>query len=109
MLSFITGSRAYGKVQPNSDIDLVIRTNTETAAILRRLADKPKDGKSKAVRFGRLNLIICETDEQFAVWRLGTTQLKREVEPVDREDAKVRFDILRAMAGICDEGDSGDV
>lgn len=112
VLAFITGSRAYGIVTPKSDIDLVIRTDEETAERLRKLSDKDMRLKQAGdnqicIRFGRLNLIVCTTDEQFAVWRIGTTDMKRHGEAYNWQEAKEVFDNLREMVGILDIGESG--
>lgn len=109
MIAFITGSRAYGTVTPKSDIDLVVRTDDATATLLRKLSDKmlqfrDSNDKQLTIKFGKLNLIVCTTDEQFAVWRLGTTQMKRTGKKYDKEAAKEVFDVLREMVGIVDIG-----
>ena len=110
MQAFITGSRAYGKPKPESDVDLVIRVDPDTAAKLRSLSDPSYDaqlkGEIKPVRFGRLNLILCETDDEWAVWRVGTTQMTRDVKAYDRKEAKAELDMLRSLVGIYDKADS---
>jgi len=109
MISFITGSRAYGTVTPKSDIDLVVRMDEATAQLLRKLSDPvlTRSGDPQIViKFGRINIIACTTDEQFAVWRLGTTQMQRSGKRHDWEQAKNIFDVLREAVGIKDLGDS---
>lgn len=114
MIAFITGSRAYGEPTAKSDVDLVIRTDDATAAILRGLSDpvlqNSKD-KQLVIRFGKLNIVVCTTDEQFAVWRIGTTFMQRmkqaNGETYNWEQAKAVFDELRDQVGIKDIGDSG--
>lgn len=121
MESFITGSRAYGKATSKSDVDLVIRCSVDTENRLRKLSDNATevvalqgDTKTKPIRFGKLNLIVCTTDEQFAVWRLGTTSMQMEIQQgisrsFNKADAKEVFDVLRGMIPLRDEGDdSGD-
>lgn len=95
MRAFITGSRAYGRPTKYSDLDLVIHTDQATKRALERYAGVEQD---TPVYFGvgnkRINLIICETEEQMAVWKLGTAQLqlKREEEgPINKEYAKEFF------------------
>lgn len=105
MLSFITGSRAYGTPRKDSDVDLVVRVNPETAEALRALSDRGKE----PVRFGRLNLILCETDDEWAVWRMGTSKMLFELSVVNgfnQEQAKREIDVLRAMLGLEDKGQS---
>ncbi len=113
MLSFITGSRAYGCPTDKSDIDLVIRCDDATAHLLRELSDTVQQlqehrDRQQQVRFGRLNLIVCTTDEQFAVWRLGTTNMARQETEFDKKRAKAVLDGLRDLVGLKDNGDSGD-
>ena len=106
--AFITGSRAYGKPKKSSDVDLVIRCDEETANVLKA---KSETGE-QPIRFGQLNVIICTTDEQFAVWKLGTVEMKRKKQKgkiFDKNQAKRVFDKLREMIGIVDLArDSGE-
>lgn len=106
MQAFITGSRAYGKPKADSDVDLVIRCSEETAKWLRLWCDDgtTKENSGFPCMFGRLNLIICTTDEQYAVWRLGTTSIQHELTCYTSEQAKAVFDVLRGMVHIPDEG-----
>jgi len=115
MFAFLTGSRVYGTPKPSSDVDLVIRVDTETASRLRLLADKKMEvqqaGEKRPVRFGNLNLILCESDEEYAVWRLGTSRMKidhTKGSSFSRDDAKSVFDVYRDDVGITDKADSGD-
>ena len=103
MLSFITGSRVYGTPRPDSDVDLVILTEEGTATALRTLSD----GKG-AIRFGKLNLVVCTTTDEYAVWRLGTTQMLRSKSKFSQQQAKAVLDKLRALAGVADRNNSGD-
>lgn len=88
MTAFLTGSRAYGDPGPDSDVDLVVRVDKETAEKLRKLSDNGE----YPIRFGKLNLVLCASDQAFGAWRYGTDKLihAREVEgePVDRETAR---------------------
>ena len=110
MFAFITGSRAYGNVKPFSDIDLVVRVDEATAQKLRNLSDTPQKNECGYVvaRFGRLNLILCETDVQFSIWKLGTEGLVYQKKPSDKVVAKETFDVLRRIVGLPDAGDSRD-
>lgn len=110
MHAFITGSRAYGTPNAESDVDLVIRVDENTAAMLRKLSDKTTEiaqkGAKTPVRFGNLNLILCETDDEWAVWRVGTTGMMNDIETYDRVKAKAELDKLRTLVGIFDKADS---
>lgn len=110
MHAFITGSRAYGTPNAKSDVDLVIRVDENTADILRKLSDKTMEvaqkGTKTPVRFGNLNLILCETDDEWAVWRVGTTHMTHDVVTYDRIKAKAELDKLRSLVGIFDKADS---
>lgn len=98
MNAFITGSHAYGKPNKESDVDLVIRVNRSTATILRKLAGT----KNNNLRFGKLNLILCENDLEAAMWRFGTAKLRRKKRPIDKEEAKEILDELRDAVGLID-------
>ena len=103
MNAFLTGSEVYGVPNSNSDVDLVIRVDEETAKKLRSLSDTPIERNGIViVRFGKLNLILCETDDQLAVWRLGTTALVRKNEKTSSEDAHAFFKELRGKVGVAD-------
>lgn len=102
MNAFITGSRTYGKPRPDSDIDLVIRVTPEEADTLREMSQS----KGEPVRYGRLNLILCTTDIEYAMWNVGTEQIKLRG-PHTREEAKEVFDSLRRLLDLTDEGQSG--
>lgn len=100
--AFITGSRVYGESTPESDIDLVILCDTETRDLLWRETEgesNPHHKEVMQIRFGKLNIIACWTDEQFAAWKLGTERLKQDKEasgePIDRATAKRVFRFLR--------------
>lgn len=112
MLAFITGSRAYGTVKPSSDIDLVIRCDDTTKKLLQKLSDKiaSVQGEQLTIRFGKLNVIACTTDEEFAVWRIGTTQMVKSKfgHPFSKKAAKEVLDELRGLVELKDLGtDSG--
>lgn len=102
MDAFISGSRAYGAPSKSSDIDLVIKVSCETLQKLRKLAgvaDKPQE----PIRFGHLNLICLTTDEDMAVWKVGTEQMVQEKldqkKPVSRNQAIKILDGLRESIG----------
>ena len=107
MKSFITGSRAYGNPKKDSDIDLVIRVDPSMAQILRKLSDDSGETGEKPCRFGRLNLILAESDLEFAVWRLGTTSMKSSKRKYSKHAAKAVLDNLREQVGLLDRSQSG--
>ncbi len=76
---FLTGSHAYGTPSADSDIDMVVWAED---ARLRELLE----GCGYPIRFGKLNIIICDNESDWNIWVKGTEALKR-VAPVDRETA----------------------
>lgn len=100
--AFVTGSFVYGKPTEESDVDLAIRVDPETADFLRRMSESGKE----PVRFGNINLILCETDEQYLAWAVGTMEMKRSQENYGSEEAKAVFDVYRDKLGIKDLGQS---
>jgi hypothetical protein len=117
MMSFITGSRAYGAPDADSDVDLVVLVTPADLEKLRGLADSDDHEKLKessdagpqgfagsaSLRFGRMNL-LCVTDPvAFAVWARGTHLLRREADDgrrVTRELAIRFFEDLRRHHGL---------
>lgn len=106
MNAFITGSRVYGKPTPSSDIDLVILVDEQTSTRLQLMARETDEQKPLAIRFGRLNLIICTDEAEFAVWKVGTCQMVRQKikdgKKFDKTEAKAVFDLLRESLGMED-------
>ena len=107
MRAFITGSRAYGKPGPKSDIDLVVMADDEAVAILQEHTEG-----ERTVRFGRLNLILCFSETEFAAWRITTDRLKKlKVETgatFDKVAAHAQFEKDRQTVGVEYKGDSGE-
>lgn len=100
--AFITGSHAYGSPSKDSDIDLAIRVDPQTAELLRSLSENGDE----PIRFGRLNLILCETDDQYLAWAMGTSILRKNP-PHDKISAKKVLDELRVKLDIDDLAQSG--
>ncbi len=106
MNAFITGSRVYGK-QPTSDtdIDLVVHCDQKTADLLRSLSDIGK----KPVRYGKLNLILLTTEEEFAAWLVANAGLVAEYKegwtdahdrPIHKDHATYMIDQVFGLAGL---------
>lgn len=105
MNTFLTGSRAYGKPTPKSDIDLVVVTDERTRHLLTRWSED-----KTSVRYGKLNLILPESEEEAAIWLVVTKSLEKlkHVEgPVDKKRAKAALDVLRGMLEVEDRAESG--
>lgn len=73
MEAFITGSCAYGRPGPKSDVDLVVFVSKET----RDLLESEFANSQGVVRCGQLNLILCHKKERFLVWKRVTEALKQ--------------------------------
>lgn len=109
MKAFITGSHAYGKPHPESDVDLVLRVDEKTRAnLVRLLAETGEVGdqyEAGVLQFktGKLNLILCVTDAQYGAWKTGTDGLCA-LAPVTREQAvtlfKSLFEIVKAKSEV---------
>lgn len=108
MRSFITGSHAYGKPTPKSDVDLVVLVTKASAALLvescenqeeiAKTASYGEDKKVLNIRFGKLNVLCCLTVEGFNTWKKGTAaliKLATKYGPIDREFACEYFRALR--------------
>lgn len=80
--SFLTGSRVYGSPREDSDYDLVVLIDKDDA---NRLATGSDDGIGELaakygqevtnLQFGKLNLILVYTQEEFDFWRRVTNEL----------------------------------
>ena len=64
--AFLTGSRVYGEPHDESDIDLVILVDYKALKALKNFSES-----KKTIRFGKLNIIACQTEAEMAVWRVG--------------------------------------
>ena len=92
MNAFLVGSRVYGEPREDSDIDLVVRMSPEDAYQLRRLADPIRQNDPMGVvRYGKLNLVVCETDALFEAWVDGFDEVMHEF-------AKTQNPVTRARA-----------
>lgn len=104
--AFITGSYAYGDPRPDSDIDLVALVSTGELFWLSKLADvadratthsASDEPQSASLRFGKLNLILTDSEALFGAWREGTEELKAR-KPVTRNEAIAVLRPLREKA-----------
>lgn len=97
MKAFITGSHAYGTPHEESDIDLVVLADGPTieklAEVLAFEMGSAVDDVDASIKLGKLNLIVCSTEEQWQAWHTGTEQLKARA-PVTRDEAKALFEQL---------------
>lgn len=110
MRAFITGSRAYGSPGPKSDIDLVVMVSNSTRDLLLRYGTKV-EGEDQVIRFGKLNIIACLNEEEFAIWKVGTRMCFIEKDtsgnPTSRERAIEVFSQLFEEADVQRSGNSG--
>ena len=95
MSAFLTGSRAYGTPQPDSDIDLCVLVSREDLEVLKRVAGATDTQEywntDAALRFGSLNLLAFADAPQYEAWKRGTAELK-EKRPVTRSAAIAHLD-----------------
>lgn len=68
----LTGSHVYGSPRIDSDVDLVVLVDEETAKKLEDLSDRG----TYPVKFGNLNLILVTDERSFKVWKEGTEYLQ---------------------------------
>lgn len=108
--AFLTGSRVYGEPHDESDIDLVILADSRVYHTLEEFSES-----EKSIRFGRLNIIICNSEDEMAVWRVGTRKMmldahreNRGLKTRCRDAAKACLDVLRKSVGIFDRAQSGE-
>jgi hypothetical protein len=106
MKAFLTGSHVFGRPGPQSDIDLCILVDPGLANQLRDMSES-----TNTVRFGKLNLILCESDLEFATWKMSTErllQIKNATGAIfDKIAAHDEFEKDRLAVGIQYKGDSG--
>ena len=106
MRAFLTGSRVYGKPNEKSDVDLVILVDFKALVVLEEFSES-----KKSIRFGKLNIIACQSEEEMAVWRVGTSKMMIDAHRREntrcRKAAKACLDVLRRAVGIFDRSQSG--
>lgn len=86
MISFISGSYAYGVPHKDSDIDLVMLVESEDVNLLWEHSDK----EFSTCRYGKLNLVTFTNKDRFEKWKEVTDKLKN-IRPVTREFAISAF------------------
>jgi hypothetical protein len=102
-IAFVTGSRAYGKPGPASDIDLVVQLTQAEVEVLRTESEQGSSPPgSTSMKFGKLNLIVPDSPQSLAVWQQGTEDLigRSLTADVSRAEALAHFWTLRTKAGI---------
>lgn len=78
--AFAIGSRVYGEPRQDSDLDLVIYCDEETAKLLYyRGKCKSRDSEtgSYSLQFGDLNLIVCTKPIVYQCWLNGFKECMR--------------------------------
>ena len=108
-MAFITGSLAYGEPNEESDVDLVILLDSDSGLEDEEYLKHFSDAKPPQIRFGKLNLIVCYTETEYAYWKAATEMMRREKKegkPSNKKKAKQRLDWFREKLGLFDRGDS---
>ena len=93
--AFLTGSHAYGVPREDSDVDLVIYTDSSeltklAAALGTTVNDDDTSYPSINIKEGKLNLIVTSEPGEYAAWLSVTRELKKQ-RPVSREKAVLAF------------------
>lgn len=105
--AFLTGSQVYGKPDKYSDIDLVVYA-PGLDKVIRKLT---KTRKGKPIVFGKLNLIICETEAEYDVWKDGTYEMvkahRKKGAIFDTASATSFLNVYRELAHVKDRANSG--
>jgi predicted nucleotidyltransferase len=84
--AFLTGSRVYGTPSLKSDYDLVVLLSKDDACLLRMFdqTEEPYgDSATYHIRFGQLDLIVCNDENEFENWKKARDFLKKEA-PVNK-------------------------
>lgn len=107
--AFVTGSRAYGTPRPDSDIDLVCLLDEGDRIVFEAdVNGDAGDGTEQelyesagviALRFGKLNLLLCLDEDAYRTWEQGTRELRAR-KPVTRDEAVEHFRALRKAAAL---------
>ena len=104
MYAFLTGSMAYGTPREDSDIDVVMRVGSwDMVNSMAYHADESGSFDEyvhqTSMRYGKLNVILCFTDNAYEAWRRGTEELIAR-KPVTRQEAVDTFKRLFAELGV---------
>jgi len=88
---FVTGSQVYGTPTPGkSDIDVVVLISPDDIIKLYDMDEVDQDehhcSADTSIRFGKLNLITCTTEEEFQAWWRARERCIKE-KPVTRDRA----------------------
>ena len=106
--AFITGSYAYGRPNKKSDVDLVVFVDLATAEKLQEFSNLVE-----TIRFGKLNIVLCFTEDKFNTWKTTTDRLveihRRTGAIFDKISATVEFAKDRRIFGVEYRGNSGSM
>ncbi len=98
---FLTGSYAFGTPGKDSDVDIVLELPQDAREAL--VEAGPDWGSappgSVSLKFGKLNLIIPDSEASWGVWVRGTAELVAR-KPVTRAAAVETLKRLRKAAGL---------
>lgn len=107
MKSFLTGSHVYGRPTAKSNIDLVIMAEDTAISLLQ----DQSESLGQTIRFGKLNIILCQSQKEYDAWKTTTERLEkvhRETGAIfDKIAAHAEFEKDREKFGIEYKGDSG--
>lgn len=84
MIAFLTGSRVFGLPTEASDYDLVVRMDRADCGQFLALSEVPSEyGNTDqlTLMFGKLNLIICFSDDVYEAWAEATATARAMTEP----------------------------
>jgi hypothetical protein len=71
-MTFITGSQVYGNPSADADVDIVMLVSKADMHRLIGLSDY----EEFPVRYGRMNLILCGTQDQYDAWKESCQKCK---------------------------------
>lgn len=73
MRAFVTGSHCYSLPREDSDVDLVVRIDWDEAKVLLDGLGETiqHDSQHQPITVGKLNLILCYTDEAYCSWMIA--------------------------------------
>lgn len=93
---FLTGSRAYGTPDNNSDYDYVVYVTDELT--MKHLESFQEEGKFKHI-INEVNFIVCRTLEEYQYWHLARAMCLAAGFPLSREQSRVVHDYVALKVG----------